>query len=245
MQPRARIAITVIAVLAVIALLVPLAVGAYRNATRPPVIITMPPGMNAPAPLPQASNAASSIDAATGPSSNSGTIYVHVAGAVKSPDVYKMANGQRVFEAIKAAGGALKTADIDAINLAEPVHDGEKVYIPTKAEVASQSSALPDSGNSVGETSDNGRPELSASGKAASASSGAITKLKAPGAEKIDINTASESELEELPGVGPAMAGRILTVRQQIHRFRTPQDLLMVRGLGVKKYDRLLPFIKT
>jgi competence protein ComEA len=75
--------------------------------------------------------------------------------------------------------------------------------------------------------------------------SGKIDKLKNPGDGEVDVNTADSEELQRLPGVGPAMAQRILTARQSFGGFRTPQDLLEVRGIGPKKYAKMAPFVKT
>src|SRR5579875_3229240 len=122
MTTRARYALTALLTLAAVWIVGSLAVSAYRRASRPPVIITVP-AQAAATPLPYTSAAPPTItDTPQTPSNppaaaaSSNLIYVHVPGAVKHPSVYKLDAGTRVFEAVRAAGGALPTADTDAVN---------------------------------------------------------------------------------------------------------------------------------
>ena len=180
-------------------------------------------------------------------------LFVHVAGAVKRPDMYHLPVGSRVYNAIKAAGGAANSADLDAVNLAEPLSDGEKVYIPRKGETPDASSA----GNSLGHVSSGGASAASSgsssspepksgkgSGHAGRSEGAASNKLTSPSQGTVNINTASAEELERLPGIGPAMAGRILAFRKQNGRFRKLDDLLEVSGIGEKKLAKMAPFVK-
>jgi competence protein ComEA len=147
----------------------------------------------------------------TGSPSGAG-IVVDVEGAVRSPGVYTLAAGSRVIDAVRAAGGATSSADIASVNLARPVADGERIYIPRRGEVAPAQAA--------------GDPGASGAG---SSSAGG----------KVNINTASEKELEDLPGIGEVIAQRIVDYRTQHGPFHDIKDLLKVEGIGQKKFDSI------
>lgn len=121
-------------------------------------------------------------------------VSVHVAGAVLQPGVYELSVGSRVADAITAAGGPVDGAQLDSINLARRVADGEQVRVLTE-------------------------DEMSASGG-----------LSADG--RININTAAASQLEDLPGVGPVLAARIVAYREQHGQFASVEALESVTGLG-------------
>jgi len=170
-------------------------------------------------PKPTPESAASPIPTAeaTGtldPASSNGVV-VHVTGAVNKPGVYQLPAGARVIDGVTAAGGARPDADLSSINLARPLTDGERVYIPRRGEVPPAVAAPP------------GDP---ASGGGA-ASGG--------GSDKVNINTASVSELEELPGIGEVIAQRIVDYRTQHGPFKTVRDLLKVEGIGEKKFESI------
>lgn len=140
-------------------------------------------------------------------------LFVHVAGAVRRPGVYDFAAGSRVVDALRAAGGPAAGADTDAINLARPLADGERIYVPRRGETPPPDSAP---GGGAGPGTARG---------------------------KVNINTASGSELESLPGVGPVLAQRILAYREQHGPFRTVRDLMKVEGIGPKKFASLEPYV--
>lgn len=130
-------------------------------------------------------------------------VLVHVAGAVARPGVVELATGDRVADAIEAAGGVTADASTAALNLARPLVDGEQVVVPTvgeavagaaSAEGASDPSTLPDG--------------------------------------RLDLNAATAAELEELPGVGPVLAGRIVTHRDANGPFTEAVQLRDVSGIG-------------
>lgn len=151
----------------------------------------------------------------------SAEIVVHVAGAVMHPGVYRLPLGSRVTDAMAAAGGALGSAATDAVNLARLLVDGEQVYLPTQEEVASGSVGGPESGASGGGGS--------------SASSGGL----------VNINSASASELDALPGVGPSTAQKIVDDREANGPFGKPEDLMRVPGIGESKYNALKDLVTT
>ncbi len=146
-------------------------------------------------------------------SSNNMTSVVHVDGAVASPGVYAIeGSGKRVNDAVERAGGLLTDADTAALNLAAPLADGQKIHIPF-----------------IGET--DSRPIENSSVDTESNDSG--------GSTLININTASETELCELPGVGEATASAIIEERTQGGPFVNPEDIMRVTGIGEKKYAKL------
>lgn len=136
-------------------------------------------------------------------------IYVDISGEVKNPGIYKLDSQTRLYELIDKAGGLTKHADIDQINQAESIEDGQKIIIPTEA---------------TSENSDNASAEQTLNGK-------------------ININTASETELMELPGVGAAIASRIVEYRGG-SRFRTIEDLKNVSGIGDKTFEKMKDLIQ-
>jgi competence protein ComEA len=143
---------------------------------------------------------------APSPEESTGTVYVHVGGAVERSGLYELPPGSRVNDALEAAGGATANADIDAVNLAAPVSDGDKVLIPERGETQGP----PDQGGSGGS-----------------------------GQQLININTASASDLEALPGIGPALAQRIVAFREERGGFRTIEELLEVSGIGPRTFENL------
>ena len=146
-------------------------------------------------------------------------IYVDVGGEVKNPSVVELPDGSRVTDAITAAGGLTEQADLTDINRAAFVSDGEKIYIP------SQVSELEDDGLSVGE---------GGGGGTAKSSDG-----------RININTADSTQLQELTGVGPATAEKIINYRKQNGRFQSIEDIKNVSGIGDKTYEKLKDHIKV
>lgn len=181
-------------------------------------------------------------------------IYVHVAGAVKHPDIYALPAGSRVVSAVKAAGGPTADADVDAINLAEKIVDGEKIYVPRKGETEPPPSVA--AGNTIGLASstpaptDTSTPSTNASSavppsveRSHNGPGHSSNKLTDPSQGKVNINTASAEELERLPGVGPATAARIIAYRQQNGGFKSPNDLMDIGGIGDKKFAKLAPFV--
>lgn len=147
---------------------------------------------------------------------------VHIAGAVKSPGVYRLRQGARVNDGVDAAGGATTTADLDSVNLATLLNEGEQIYIPKRGEKPRTITT---------------RPQLSVGG---AVSDGVISGGDVA-TRVININMASATELEQLPGVGPATAKAIVAYREKYGAFNTVEDLLKVRGIGPAKLSDILP----
>lgn len=143
-------------------------------------------------------------------------IVVYVSGMVGHPGVLKVNAGARAIDVVNAAGGLLQGADVTKINLAQTVKDGMQIHIPGRPQ---ESSALTT------------RYPSDPSAQAAAKSS--------PQQEKININTAGAAELDKLPGVGPALAGRIIEYRNANGLFKDGEELKKVKGLGESKYEKL------
>lgn len=179
--------------------------------------IALQPRSNALPVLDDASNASGApsppLPTASVPPTTDGVVVVHVVGQVTAPGVYELPATARVTDAVAAAGGALPEADISAVNFARSLVDGEQIYIPAPGE---QLPAVP------GQQGDASGPAGEVSGPAGGAS----------GAGLININTASATELETLPRIGPAMAQRIIDYREQHGGFESVEDLRNVTGIG-------------
>lgn len=157
-------------------------------------------------------------------------VVVHVAGAVVRPGVYRLALDSRNEDAIKAAGGAKKEADLDAINLAAVALDGSRLYVPRKTDGT-------DTGSPVAPTETT--PSVGRSAQARSA------KFAQPGRDHLNLNTASAEALQRLPGVGPAMASRIIEHRKENGPFTDVEQLMDVSGIGEKKFAKMKPYVRT
>ena len=145
------------------------------------------------------------------------TIVVHVAGEVKNPGVYTLPSGARMIDAVNAAGGATARADLEVINLATPLLDSSQIYVPAKGVAAHPVFARPQPGiNGIASSTNN----VSASGL-------------------VNINRASVTELDSLPGVGPSTAQAIVEYRVAHGPFASPEDLLNVKGIGPAKFEAM------
>jgi len=130
--------------------------------------------------------------------------YVHVAGAVRRPGLYRVAAGRRVAGAIARAGGPTRAADLDGVNLAAPLEDGQQVVVP------SRSATGPPTG-------------------------GLAADSQAP----VSLGSATVEQLEQLDGIGPTLAERIVEHRQQRGGFGSLDQLGEVEGIGEKRLEAL------
>lgn len=157
------------------------------------------------------------LDAGTTPQAKApakeSEIVVYVAGAVNRPGVVQLAEGARAKDAVDACGGFLPTADTNGVNLAQKLKDGMQVTVPEKSP---QGTAV--------------------QGAAGGAQAGAAKSLPEG---MVNINTADEKELDKLPGVGPAMAKRIVEYRTENGAFQSPEEIKRVKGIGDAKYEKM------
>jgi competence protein ComEA len=135
---------------------------------------------------------------------------VYVTGAVLHPGVVRLAEGERVVDAIEEAGGPLPDADLESLNLAQTVQDGQKVMVPKQGQGG-------EGGTGAGTDAEGG---------------------------KVSINSAGARELEELPGIGPTLAERIIAYREKMGGFKSVEELKQVSGIGEKKFAELEDLIE-
>ncbi|CAN5763565.1 ComEA family DNA-binding protein [soil metagenome] len=156
----------------------------------------------------------------------------HVSGAVARPGVVALPTGARVRDAVHAAGGMTGDAEADRSNLARPVADGEQVWVPVAGQEEPETVG-PVSGGMPGPVAGG-----AGSGSAAGAGGGSSAQQI-----QVDLNTADQAGLEELPGVGPVTAGRILAWREEHGRFGSVEELLEVSGIGERTLEELRPHV--
>ena len=150
------------------------------------------------------------------PPPTSAPIIVHIVGAVLEPGVYSLPIKSRQQDAIEAAGGFLPNANPQALNLAAPLQDGDRIVVPT----------IP---------SDTPTP-------ATSPSKSTIVELPSSNT-LININTASQADLENLPGIGPVKAQTIIAYRESNGFFGLIEDIQKVPGIGPKTFENLKSLI--
>jgi competence protein ComEA len=170
---------------------------------------------------------ATTVAAAPGPSVAATTtvpgIVVHAAGAVRQPGIYLLPAGSRVADLLDRAGGPTAETDLDRLNLAAPLADGQRLYVPRRGEQA-PSVVGPDGGTG---------------GSGAGAVAGATP------AGPIDLNSATAEQLDTLPGIGPATAAAIVEHRERTGPFASVDALLDVRGIGPAKLDAIRELVSV
>lgn len=143
---------------------------------------------------------------------------VHIVGAVEEPGVYALPSGSRLDDLVRLAGGLSEDADVERVNLADYLRDAQQVHIPRRG------STPPPAPTPLG-----GAPEGVRAAPGGVAISGGL----------INLNTASQAELETLPGIGPAYAQNIIAYREAHGPFQRLEDLLEVSGIGPTRYAQL------
>jgi competence protein ComEA len=133
-----------------------------------------------------------------------GRLYVDVVGAVRRPGLYRLPQGARIADALARAGGTTRKAQVELVNLAAPVADGQQVVVPRKQPVG-----------------------------------GSVSPGSPAPAGPVHLNTATLEQLDELPGVGPVTAQKILDFRQQHGAFSSVDELDAIPGIGPARLDQL------
>ncbi len=178
------------------------------------------------------------------------SIKVYIVGCVNKPGVVMLEKGNVIEDAIRLAGGATKEADLDNINLAYRLEDNTMLKIKGKTAAAAKSAAQPDNkAKTAPPASDSkkaGTPDILNSGvDIISDSLGAVIadeQVKAGGNAKtnlVNINTATQAELEGLPNVGPATAKAIIEYREKNGGFKKVTDLMKITGIKQKTFDKI------
>ncbi len=156
-------------------------------------------------------------------------IFVHVSGAVNKEGVFELKENSRISDAIQQAEGLKENADTKSINLAFKLEDGMKIYIPYIGE------------NTEEQTQNAQNDETS---KYVTSSSGTIDKTQSKEENgKININTATQTQLETLPGIGPSTSLKIINYREEHGGFQSIEELKEVSGIGDVKYENIKDFI--
>lgn len=150
-------------------------------------------------------------------------ILVHVSGAVNNEQIVELKVGSRVSDAIEKAGGLKEEAYTEEINLAYKLEDGMKIHIPTKQEK---------------QQSTNTQVIITSSGVVEKEEQKEETKQK-----KVNINTATQSELETLSGIGSSTANKIITYRKEKGTFKKIEDIKNVSGIGEAKFNKIKDYI--
>ena len=168
-------------------------------------------------------------DAADGTDAQENVIFVYVCGAVVSPGVYELPEGTRVYEAVEAAGGFAEDAEETYVNQALILSDQDRLYIPTKDEVSEEEAESAAYGVTNG---------------AGTAASGETSSQDGEdGSALINLNTATQEELESLPGIGEARALAIIAYREEYGAFSSIEDIQNVSGIGEAIYANLKAYI--
>lgn len=163
------------------------------------------------------------------------TVRVQVSGAVLEPGVYDIPVNCRVEEAIAAAGGLTENADSERVNLVRKVRDGMQIRVPVQKAARTSRTQRKNAQATAG---------YSASSTKKVGSTRAGTEKNNSAVQIVRINSAGVSELQQLPGIGPALAQRIVETRNS-GRFTSAEDLLRVPGIGKAKLAKLRNYVEV
>lgn len=165
----------------------------------------------------------------TGPAAlptTAAVLLVHVVGQVRRPGVVSLPPGSRALDAVNKAGGTKSSADLNPVNLARVVADGEQIVVPRRGE------AVP-------------RPGASGAAGAGTGAAGQGSAGGGTGGALVDLNTADAAALDSLPGVGPVLSQRILDWRTEHGRFSSVDELQEVSGIGDKLLAQIGPKVRV
>ena len=193
------------------ALLAAISLGAFtllwRSPTPPPIVIHAPP----------TASMSISVTLTPPPTDTPAPLVVFISGAVQRPGVYTLPSSARVVDALTQAGGFTPDANVDAVNQAAPLHDGDQIFVPTLAE----------------------EPETPLPGLSNETRQGAEIDISDSMSGPINVNTATAAELDQLPGIGPARAADIIANRP----YASVDDLERVPGIGPVTLEKLRPLV--
>lgn len=144
-------------------------------------------------------------------------IAIHMTGCVKNPGIIELEDGARIDDAIQLAGGLTEEADLTNVNLAYKVEDGQKIYIPSIHDIEEKEIIQENQEEILSEENKTG---------------------------KVNINTAKQTELETLPGIGPTIALRIIEYRKENGEFTDIEELKEVEGIGEAKWEQIKDFVE-
>lgn len=149
-------------------------------------------------------------------------ISVHIAGSVKKEGVIQIEESSRLIDVIEKAGGLTEKADLSNVNLAYEIKDGQKIYIPNKKDEENKGIIMTEMPNYI-------IPK-----EETTTESGTLI---------ININNATQTELEQLPGIGPSIASSIINYRKEKGNFKNIEEIKNVEGIGQAKYNKIKNYI--
>ena len=150
-------------------------------------------------------------------------IVVHITGAVQKEGIVRIKEGSRIVDAIEAAGGMTDEINLEMINLAYTLKDGQKIYVPKLSDKEEEKYINGEKASNI--IIDNGAEENSGTNA------------------KININTANITQLESISGIGESTANKIIQYREKNGKFKTIEEIKNVNGIGDKKYEELKTLI--
>lgn len=156
--------------------------------------------------------------------SKESTIMIHITGEVNNPGIIELQEESRIADAIEVAGGVTENADLNEVNLAFVLSDGQKIYIPNKNEKEldqEKAYITSESGNNVI----------------------VKDKIEEGKKQKVNINEAKQEDFEQLPGIGPSIAKKIVEYREQNGKFTSIDELQEVKGIGKAKFENIKEYI--
>ena len=169
-------------------------------------------------------------------------IYVYITGEVNSPGVVLLDNGSRIVDAIEAAGGVTDKANITKVNLVYILQDGMKINIPNQNDLKNNENFEYITMSSGDEKND---ANINNSASNASSEKSSSNKESAFKISVVNINTATQTELETLPGIGPSLALKILNYRKENGKFSSIEDIKNVSGIGDAKFENIKNYIRV
>lgn len=162
-------------------------------------------------------------------------IVVYITGEVKNPGIYELEENSRIKDAIEESGGLKETADITDINLATILQDEDKITIPSKEETKQEN-------QNTEKIQSNNQNKTTEKSQNPTKTTNSITKNQNT---KVNINTATQTELETLPGIGPSTASKIICYRKENGKFKSIEEIKKVSGIGDSKFKKIKELIKV
>ena len=244
--PHRRVTRAHLSAIGVVLVLILVVVAVQLMRSRPTEIAATQPVLAASG-SPQGS--ASPVNSTPGPNTMApatpSSIRVHVIGRVNDPGVHEISANGRIIDAIDAAGGMASGAHPGSLNMAQPVCDGCQILIPASGngKVIAPSGVQGGGGSPGGQPAPSGAPGGSGALAGAAAAPGVVNGAATQGGpasgDLVDLNTATVEQLQTIDGVGPVMAERIFTWRQEHGRFTSVDELQEIDGIGPKKFAKL------
>lgn len=239
--PHRRVTPAHLSAIGVVLVLILVVVAVQLMRSRPTEIAATQPVLAASgSPQSSASPVNSTPDPNTMALATPSSIRVHVIGRVNDPGVHEIPVNGRIIDAIDAAGGMASGAHPGSLNMAQPVCDGCQILIPASGngKVIAPSGVQGGGGSPDGQPAPGGGGALSGAAAVPGGNGAAAQGAPASG-EQVDLNTATVEQLQTIDGVGPVMAERIFTWRQEHGRFTSVDELQEIDGIGPKKFAKL------